>query len=221
MMRNDFEKLLNLLENLPTDGCINFLHFVNAGVLQIFLANHHVAVDIYPFDYYHKRIVLSADEEEFTKNYGSAIDVRGDSIWKEEIGCWGPALSYQELRDVSNSIIMQNNESSHDADIFRGIEYWVKSEKLEFGAARVPHEWIFPLQRLNFEGHMFLAPRNPVPVLELRYGSNCLYQYPPDMYGHHGYSKAMTRQDLVDLEDFVNADVNEVYNELFRNEEAA
>lgn len=192
MMRGDYDKLIKILGGnayKKTTGNITY----NVGdILKVFYKNSPARVDIFPFDQYYKPIntdkdknVLLEDLAEVRRKYLKWDWKHIADFWPDEIPTID--LTYKDIRQLSDRLIMKGKKPLKTGAIFRGIE-----TQLSPDATRIySPDAIFPLQKMTFEGFSVYVPNKTDEILFECYGD--IYQFPRDVWPHHAL---MSRSDV-------------------------
>lgn len=149
--------------------------------LQFACLNPFVKIDVFPFDYIKKDYV-----KEYNKKYLSQKHYFMKLYQK-------PNFSFdKEFNRIFEKLGMSYDETPY---IGEGIDCtgWE-----DFGAFK--KEIIYPITKINFEGHSFKCPNNPQELLKIWYGENYM-DLPPsiDMHDFMGYNLLLFDNDEVKL----------------------
>ncbi len=196
LMRNDFERAVELLSKKYNSGWFSTKWGVSGGIFKVLFMNR-ICVDLFPWDTYYKRIDNPEDAAAFRARYRIAMD---------EARKWERGESnYNHYTDISDDIIMHGNAPIENGDIFEGIDWQLMSERAigHYHNALWRNEYILPYGEIEFCGHKFMAPANPDAWLTTRYGDWSTFN--PE-FGKH-IKKKLTYQELDILNAFINGTI--------------
>ena len=183
MLREDYEKFIQLFKENPNKYPNIYLYFDNNGKNKCFIKIktkefEGIAIDVFPYDFYYKKI---NDEEKIElSNKIRNIQKKGFNRLLFPV----LILSKQKMRKLfaekTKAIINMNNISDRDAKpaIFAAIDYPQRDRNLVYD-----YETIFPLKQVDFEGFKIFAPNNFDKYLTQKYGD--YMQVPNDCYPRH------------------------------------
>lgn len=203
MMRDDYERLIKILgkgELCKTKGILTF----NVGdVLKVFYKNLPIRVDIFPMDAYYKIVKTKEDIYELLNKQSKARGkIQFDwnnllQIFPDEIP--SNTVSYEDIRKISNRIVMNDKKPIKNGSVFRGIET-IPTDHVVYN-----YDHIFPLKTAQFEGYVFMVPNRSDFVLQTRF-KNDIYSYPSDMYSKHSLLSKITMDNVLLIENFLKED---------------
>lgn len=210
LMRDDFNRAVRVLEAHFNHDGFETRYGVSGRIFKV-IFNKHICVDLFPWDYYHKRMEPE-EEKEFRLNYDGAMNIarvmetdqqrmaeREKSPMPEP---YIPQTSYSTYEEIRDDIIMQHQApDSERGDIFEGIDWQTFPERMAKFYHHNPfrHEWIFPLGVIKFCGYEFPAPNNIDAFLTTRFGDWRAFK--PDFARHKG--KDFSWDDFQVISDWV------------------
>ncbi len=202
MMRSDYEKFINnaqemlpsglFLQSLSTElNCpFNFAKIRNCNTTYIetsvkeYDINHGIFIDVFPFDYYSeskyvinkKRIILSLSSRKICNSFYTE-----KKLAYTKLGRVANMVSDMVFKDVRTALLAREcvYKSVHQTSLVTNYSgAWGKREI-------VPAEWISRYVDLEFEGHLFKAPKEYDKYLKNVYGN--YMELPPKekRVGHH------------------------------------
>ncbi len=201
MLRDDYEKLIAIIDNLFKG---QRFEYSITDCLRIYYKNTPIQLDIFPLDYYYKNIETEKEEKELFKKIGKAK--KYIKYYKKRTGIpnFGVKNSYEEIKKLRDEIVMENNMPDKNASMFRAIETKV------WHLSYYKRDWIFPLQRIEFEGKKYFAPNKISTVLFENYGD--YMKFPPSMTKlHKDIQKRITPSTIANIEKFI-----ETYKEVLK-----
>ena len=167
MLREDFEKALNLLPSECEQVGLKFHERDAMGWLGIGYTHGGLWVDIFPIDsvQYNRNCADEATLKEQLREYNKYFAVS--------------SADHRSKNEIMNSkeVIIKGLTNGETADIY--------FESMELNTRTVfylPSE-LFPLRRLDFEGYSLSAPNNPDAVLKQDYGD--YMSFPREGVCHH------------------------------------
>jgi lipopolysaccharide cholinephosphotransferase len=183
MMRQDYEKFIELFENGFPNNDKYYIKFNNNGKDKCFVkvVNKdlpHVAMDIFPYDYYFKKTTteekLSLTEflRKFThKKYYKLL---------YPFFINNPKGMRKRLFNLRDKKILKGNtpDIKSQPSLFYGIDY-SHNHKILF----VDYETIFPIKKIYYEGKYFSCPNDEDSLLKAEYGD--YMKLPNDCYPRH------------------------------------
>lgn len=176
LMRPDFERAVELLTKKYNFGPFRTDWAKSGHIFKVFFLNK-MCVDLFPCDFYTKRMVTLDDRTEFRTNYTAAmIEAR-----RLEEG----NSKYPDYFSIMRDMVFKNQpQDPRNGDIIDGIDYQTFPDRMfqNYHTYIWHHEYIFPLSEVEFEGHKFLAPANPDAWLTQRYGD--WRSFSPDFTTH-------------------------------------
>lgn len=181
MSREDYDKLPKILEkSFRGTG----LKFAQSEIMRIFYKDTALQVDIFPFDFYDRKI---EDNQEKIDLYKKITDLHFKYIkfdWTRVQGNVVPGLSYDKMKEIRRRYICRDVEYKealkNHFSIFHGFE---KEPDFSRYLHVYDFDWIYPLQELDFMGEKMLAPNNPDVLLSLYYGD--YMAWPSKMHPKH------------------------------------
>ncbi len=196
MLRDDYEKLIDLFKNgFPNNPELS-LEFENNGKTKCFVKIVHkksenLFLDIFPYDFYHSKLSIEEKQELSQK----IVEERKQKVFKVN-------SSNDFLRESFKKITRENilgnilPDKAKKPALFMGIDF--------------PHNWknkvydfenIFPLKEVSFEHAVFLAPNEPEKVLESIYGE--YMTIPKNSYPRHSNYSEIDEDEKIFLEGFI------------------
>lgn len=164
LLRDDFNRAVNLLEQKYNHGYFHTAWAKSGGIFKVLFLNK-VCLDLFPWDFLHKRIHTPEEIQAFKNEYNAAMDEarrfeRGES-------------HYCGYADIVNDMIRHGSAPNMEhGDIFEGIDWQLFPERVMgyYHNALWRHEYILPFGEIEFCGCKFMAPNNPDAWLTTRYG---------------------------------------------------
>lgn len=208
MQRTDYEKFIKLITKLlkNTD-----FHFGVDGFVKICYKDCPVWVDIFPFDNYYKQIKTKEETHTLKKDCDTARSHFHYKVIKKEHKFYELRQckkTYEEIRNLSDTIVMKNNPPAKNGDMFLGIDCWVLDNVI------YKPEEIFPLKEYEFEGYKFKGPNNYHSVLQKYYGD--FYSFPPDITPIHTNYTHFNVTNIKDMENFLQLDNKKILKTLLK-----
>lgn len=191
MMRDDFEKLISVLDKKFENSSKFF--YVLGDCLRIFYENRLLQVDVFPLDYYYKKV-----ENEHEKNILLDKILKAQKKIKRDWDLTAISrniinMSYEECCELRDNDILENNLplKSSQTSVFRGLETTF------YNPYCYPYEWIFPLQKLAYGDYEFWAPNNPDAILTSLYGD--YMSFPKSFAAHEATADKITPENIATL----------------------
>lgn len=210
MMRDDYEKLIEILGNglyKKTTGNITF----NVGdILKVFYKDTPARVDIFPFDQYYKEAKTQKEQEVLLQDLKKVRENYIHWDWKHLCDFWPDIiptieLSYKDIRELSNKHVMKNKHPVKKGSIFRGIE----TQGASSGAKRLyKYDDIFPLGEITFENFTVYIPNKTKDILYMSYGD--IYKFPQELSPHHALLYKSNCEQLKEIDDFLNTPIADI-----------
>ena len=175
LMRPDFERAVELLSKKYNYGPFRTDWAKSGHIFKVFFLDK-MCVDLFPCDYYTKRMTTPRDLEEFQNNYIAAME----EARRMEEG----QSSYKNYTDIMRDMVFRGQLQKPMADIIDGVDYQTFPDRIARNYHTYNWHWehIFPLGEIEFEGHKFKAPNNPDAWLTQRYGD--WRAFSPDFTAH-------------------------------------
>lgn len=163
MLREDWEKMRGLLDEEFGTG--NF-SYNSMGFIQIHYKGTSMQVDIFPFDQAPEEWFPEGEQESdfIGRVYAASAQMKFDIDLKQDQKDCIVSPSYEGRRKLHRDLIMERRPAHEKGNIFLGME--VSSSR----RYTLKHEWIFPLQTLEFEGEPFPCPALPEMFFYTHYG---------------------------------------------------
>lgn len=164
MLREDWEKFRDIFAQ---EFDTSMFSMNNQGFLQVHYRHLPIQVDIFPFD----RMPCAWNADDSVQERGfvdkfihSASLLEYDiDLSKDQDYCVS-SHTYEQVRELSREIMCDGKDAVENGQLFLAIEaHYTKVYSR-------PDRWIFPLQTLTFEGHIFPAPAVPELILFREYG---------------------------------------------------
>lgn len=198
MMREDYEKVVDIINSNQYDSDIYAeYHRIPENVGKCFMIKvrhkkcEHLFVDIFPSDYLGK--VLPKDEqirltEEFRQRKWNVIENYTDKTSNEEI-----RAGINKLREefLSNEVSKPVSDITWGIDFYHYWNNWIH-----------PHDMIFPLSEIEFEGKMFPCPNDVKGYLSDVYGD--YMGYPEHILHVHSAYMTLSDYDKKTIEELKN-----------------
>ena len=192
LMRPDFERAVELLTKKYNHGPFRTDWAKSGHIFKIFFMDK-MCVDLFPCDFYTKRIQTTDDMTEFQTNYVAAME---EARRMEE----GQSL-YTSYPAIMRDMIFKNSPQDPKGDIIDGVDYQTFPDRINrnFHTYNWHYEYIFPLGEIEFCGHKFMAPANPDAWLTQRYGD--WRAFSPDFTTHK--PPKFTYEELQQIKEFL------------------
>ncbi len=199
MTRRDYERLKAVLPLWHTDEQWYF----NFKIFQIYYGNTHLNVDIFP--YMQGDTVLppkGALLKELSLKMGQRLafsqlkheprkDERGREKWD----------SVPESFDAETVLFFNREILENRPPLENGYLVMPLIGEVEDLRHCIPHNKVFPLQKIKFEGLEFCSPRSPDFILREYYGD--YWQFPAKSTGfdtgHNLLPKALSHEEVLEL----------------------
>lgn len=193
MPRDDWEKLIKILDEKFKD---TQYYYNVSDCLRVYYRNTPLQLDIFPLDYYYKHIETQEEVDHLFDKINKAKTHLKYYVEKDNIFDIKLNKSYEELRKLHNDIVMENKPAIKPASLIRAFETRV------WHLSYYPYDWIFPLQKIEFEGEMFYAPNKISTVLYENYGD--YMQFPKTLtHQHKNIQEKITPNTIAFLEDYI------------------
>lgn len=192
MMRDDYEKFIELFKNGVPDYPDLFLEFNNNGKNKCFAKFLHkklpnIQIDIFPYDYYFKK-TDDAGKAEITKTLKSLMN---NWFYKAIflLLVARPNSMRRRFKRFTEKIILKGNhiDKTQEPTIFCGIDYPHPHKQLAFD-----YETIFPLKKIKYEDKEFWAPNNTDKMLTDEFGN--YMELPDDCYPKHAADNDLPKE---------------------------
>ncbi len=192
LMRPDFERAVDLLGKKYNHGPFRTDWAKSGHIFKIFFMDK-MCVDLFPCDFYTKRMISAQDIAEFQNNYIAAME----EARRMENG----NSKYTDYFDIMRDMIFKNRPQDVSGDIIDGIDYQTFPDRIKrnYHTYIWHNEYIFPLGEIEFEGHTFMAPNNPDAWLTQRYGDWRAFN--PDFTTHK--TPKFSYEELQVMKDFL------------------
>ncbi|MBQ8294320.1 MAG: LicD family protein [Alphaproteobacteria bacterium] len=196
LMRPDFERATDLLTKKYNYGPFRTDWAKSGHIFKIFFLDK-MCVDLFPCDFYTKRITTRDDMTEFQTNYIAAME----EARRMEDG----QSQYTDYADIMRDMVFKNRPQDPRGDIIDGIDYQTFPDRItrNYHTYIWRHEYIFPLGEIEFEGHKFMAPNNPDAWLTQRYGDWRAFN--PDFTTHK--TPKFSYEELQIINDFLDGKI--------------
>ena len=192
LMRPDFERAVDLLTKKYNYGPFRTDWAKSGHIFKIFFLNK-MCVDLFPCDFYTKRMTTADDRIQFCANYTAAME----EARRMEEG----QSKYTDYFDIMRDMVFKNQPQDPRGDIIDGVDYQTFPDRIfrNFHTYNWRYEYIFPLGEVEFEGHRFMAPANPDAWLTQRYGD--WRAFSPDFTTHK--APKFTYEELQQIKQFL------------------
>lgn len=192
LMRPDFERAVELLSKKYNYGPFRTDWAKSGHIFKIFFINK-MCVDLFPCDFYTKRMTSDNDVAEFQTNYIAAME----EARRMEDG----QSKYNDYPSIMRDLLFQNKPQDPNGDIIDGIDYQTFPDRINrnWHMYTWRKEYVFPLGEIEFEGHKFMAPNNPDAWLTQRYGD--WHAFSPDFTTHR--TPHFSYEELQQIKDFL------------------
>ena len=214
LMRDDFNRAISVLEQHFNHDEFETKFGISGRIFKV-IFNKQICVDLFPWDYYHKR--MNRDEtEDFLLKYDDAMNIaRAMEADQQQIAerattlipePYIPQTSYTTYEEIRDDIIMEHQSpDTEHGDIFEGIDWQTYPERIAKFYHHNPfrHEHLFPLGTVNFCGYDFPAPNNIDAFLTTRFGDWRAFK--PDFARHN--RSGFTWEDFQIISNWVNEEL--------------
>ena len=199
MLREDYNKLILAFEKTSSKSKIfaGYYRHKNQCFIKVqHKDNPHLFVDIFPYDFYNKKLTLAAKKEKsklivnlrnyITRNYNKNNTNEDHLKW------------IHNLRDDKILKDGFGKEENHP-DIFWGLDYPHPYSQWFFD-----YETFFPLQNIEYEGYQLPIINKPELYLKSLFGDFMSYPNIKDMKHKHSMFAKMTERELETLNSLAN-----------------
>ena len=185
MMRDDYEKFIELYKDGIPNHSELYLDFCNNGRNKCFLKVRHrtltnIAIDIFPYDYYYKQ-TTPEEKIKITKEIFKYMELNS-IIFRllQPIYIHSPKLMRKRIFKIRDNFILKGNiaKPHEHPSIVYGIDYphFVNPLLYDF-------DTIFPLNTINYEGYTLACPNKMHEFLTQLYDD--YMTLPSDCYPRH------------------------------------
>lgn len=183
MIRDDYEKFIELYKNGIPEYDDFYLEFNNNGKDKCFLKIRHkklpnMALDVFPYDYYYRAV---KDDEKIDLT-AKIIKIRSAFKYRllQPFYINNPDGMRKRFAKLWNEKIMKGNKVNKDEkpSIVLGIDYPHLYDNHFFN-----YDTIFPLKTIPFENFDFPCPNDEKSILKQIYGD--FMSIPDDCYPRH------------------------------------
>lgn len=204
MMRDDYEKFIELFKNGIPNHDELYLDFDNNGRNKCFLKIKHrtltnIEIDIFPYDYYYKQ--TSAEEKsEITDEINKSLHKKRllfRLLQPVYLHC--PDLMRKRIFKFRDEFILKGhipNAEEHPSIIY-GTDYPHSVYPYLYD-----YDVIFPLNTINYEGYELSCPNKIHDFLTQIYGDYMVL--PTDCYSRHVSTEAFQGKMAQLLDDFIS-----------------
>ena len=205
MMRDDYEKFINLFKNGFPEYPDLYLNFDNNGKNKCFVKILHkdlpnIQIDIFPYDYYYKK----TDEVEKSKLTLLLKKIMNNKLYNFIFLLFltRPQAMIKRFKRITKNIILQGNKADKEIKptIFCGIDYPHPHHQLAFD-----YETIFPLKKIKYEDKEFYAPNSTSKMLTNEFGN--YMELPDDCYPRHASENCLPTEIDKKMDKFINSGV--------------
>lgn len=201
MMRDDYEKFIELFKFSIPEYKDLYLEFNNNGKNKCFVKILHkklpnIAVDIFPYDFYYKKLEES-EKLSMTKKIRQIIGRKSNKLLYPFFINNPDKMRTRLLKQRDNEILNNNNvnKTSHPA-VFYGIDYPHLYDNYFFD-----YDKIFPLKNIKYEDAEFPCPNDTDFVLKQVFGD---YMSLPDAcYPRHTNTSGFKGDEEIALNNFI------------------
>ncbi len=201
LMRDHFNRAVEILSQKFNHGEFRTKWGISGGIFKVLFTNK-ICIDLFPWDTYHTRMTTHPQRDEFTEKYIRAMNIARQLESDQQTLSHNPNAIVQSIHnnycDIRDDIIMDGTQPDYNnGDIFEGIDWQTYPERAAHFYHHKPfrHDWIFPLGKIEFCGHMFPAPANVDAVLTTRFGD--WHEYRPDFARHSSAPFEYEELDMV------------------------
>lgn len=189
MPREDYERLPELLS---TDFLEEGFFFRNAEITRLYYKDLYIWIDVFPIDTgYSVEPPTGSEREEFINTLNEIkTHIQYEQIKRKRRERPVPAECIAYCKQERDSRLVK--QKVPNGFLFFGVETRVRNRAL------FPHNWIFPLQPVNYLGIQAFAPNNIDAYLRAQYGD--WLSWPPDFEATHDsfFTKAMLTPERID-----------------------
>ena len=180
------------------------LFYIESEVIRVYYKNTPLQLDIFPIDFYDKR--LNDSEKDALKakviDYGSHIKFDWDKLFTQERVIISPTKKgFRDIfhRDICNKDIDAKTAQKLKSTIIHSPELPRFNNTLI-----LDYEDIFPLKETTFMGEKIFIPHNPNAMLVKNYGD--YFSFPRDIgYKHKDIDSRISESTIFELQKIVNA----------------
>ncbi len=203
MMRDDYEKFIELFSGGIPEHDELYLDFCNNGRNKCFLKVRHktltnIAIDIFPYDYYYKQ-TTSDEKIEITKEIDRYMHINS-VIFRilQPVYLHSPSLMRKRLFKIRDKVILKGNspKPEEQPSIVYGMDYPHLVNPLLYD-----YDVIFPLNTINYEGYEFSCPNKMHEFLTQLYGD--YMTLPEDCYPRHANSEGFQGELGMVMDEFI------------------
>lgn len=204
MMRDDYEKFIELYKDgIPNHNEL-YLDFCNNGRNKCFLKIRHknlvnIAIDIFPYDYYYEK-TTKEEKYEITKNIDKYMHFNS-VIYRllQPIYINSSTLMRKRIFKIRDNVILKGNipKPEDKPSIVYGMDYPHLVNPLLYD-----YETIFPLGMIEYEGFTMSCPNNIHEFLTQIYGD--YMTLPDDCYPRHANSEGFQDELAQMLDNFIS-----------------
>lgn len=180
MMRSDYEKLISILKKEFKNTKFTF---VVSEIIRIYYDDTPLQVDIFPWDFYFKKIKSKKEKENLIKTISEQqqkIEYNWNNLFSQERVISN--LKYEDIINLRNKYVLHNRRVNpkNKPAIFRGLE----SPSTSKGLSEIfNYNEIFPLKEIKFENKIYKSPNQYQKILETEYGNPL--EFPQNINGWH------------------------------------
>lgn len=221
MMRADFERFREVCEKLLVNSDFEPA-FIGISI-QLRYKNAPVFGDVFPFDQYYKDLKTDQEIEKLEQKLLEAKDKMDWKLWHWEDALTNRSLKivnekdYQNTKKIYDEVIMNGRAAAKDGVLLENAVNpgkMVNGKKMYYTNLKniFRYDWIFPLQRIEYEGVMVNAPHNIEALLGQKYGD--ILDLPANFETHQ---TKIQFKDLEVMQELIDTDMHKLYLKLKKN----
>jgi len=218
MMKSDFDRFIEVMDNEITEHGLDDVMIIRekkkydesiTGFIQVIYTgkikepNMLACLDILPYSHLENKDNLP--KEELKNKISDQIEITQKEFLEKELFKKSPMNAYEKLNEIVGIV-------PHESDYIIPSSMNLRPNRIRI----YKNEEMFPLKRMKFEQHEFLAANNEKEYLKMSYGEN--YMTMPKKIKIHGRMPALIRHHGDNLHEiFVEAiekmkQINENFN---------
>lgn len=196
MPREQFNQMFTIMDKLFAG---TKLFYVHSEVIRIYYGNTPLQIDIFPLDFYTKRIENLAEKKQLSdllyKTYINNIEFNWDKLLQQERVIQN--LSYKQIEKLRRTKICPDVSKKDAAKakftVMRGFEVGANPNRF---LNVFDYDWIYPIKEHKFMDTTMPIVNKPDTILSLYYGD---YQVWPQTY--HTHSDINSRYNFLTMQE--------------------
>lgn len=193
ILRDDYEKVLNHFNEINNNPD---LKMIKCDMIKIVHKNLPLAVDLFPFDIYPKYLETDKERNNLKAKIHKAHSQCLCRLNKKTYTGYIVNKTYQQLNKIRKELC--NVESTDKKMIMMGFEYYSNVG----GHLLWDYDWVYPLQKAQFENLQVNMPNKPELCLLEDFGPNYM-QIPSNIEQPHAITNNLTPLIFSKLLDYV------------------